>query len=183
MAIKDTILNNVLHDLTVCQHLATKIDKKNANWRPADNMRTTEELMQYISFIGGATIMHFLNPPSDRSQAMNGFSQASQWASANTNIENFSKVVEQAKGYIQSLMENVTDDQLMTKMTYAPWNPKADMTLEQAFIGSTIKFLAAYRHQLFLYAKMQGANINTMNNWAGMDAPMPVREQLQEEAV
>jgi hypothetical protein len=45
-----------------------------------------------------------------------------------------------------------------------------DTTLGRALVETTLKWLTAYRMQLFLYAKASGnEKIGTANNWAGVD--------------
>lgn len=171
MSIKETIEHSILHELTVCQHLAGKIDASNADWRPAHNMRSTTELMQYLSYIGSATVAHFVNPPADQAEAQNNYKQAAQRSAELVNFNNFTEAIESEKKQIIASLKNVTDDDMLTKMTYHPFMPANQMPLFAALTNSTMKYLSAYRHQLFMYAKMCGADINTRNNWAGVDAP------------
>ncbi len=42
-------------------------------------------------------------------------------------------------------------------------------TLGLAILNGPLKWLTAYKLQLFLYAKACGAEIGTANAWAGMD--------------
>jgi hypothetical protein len=181
MSIKESILNSIIHDLTTCQHLASKIDASKADWRPAPNMRSTLELMQYLSFIGYATVKHILNPIADRAASMGPIGEASARAGQNVNFNNFSEAIESEKQQIADLLKNITDEDLQNKQTYFPWNPASDVSLYIALTTATVKFVCAYRHQLFLYAKMLGANVNTLNNWAGMDSPAPAPKIEAEE--
>ena len=180
MSTKQSILNNLLHDLTICQHLYTKIDASNANWCPTPKMRTTEELMQYLSNIGKATIGHLVNPPADRASAMPAAIAASKAAAATVTFANFSEMIELEKTEISKYFADITDEDLNRK-TYMYFNPSQDITLLDGLLYAT-RFLCAYRHQLFMYAKMCGADIATINNWAGMDAPpAAVKEAVEEE--
>jgi len=168
MSIKDSLLRNMLHDLTVCQQLHAKLDKKNVDWRPAENMRPTIHLMQYLTFIGGSTVKHFVNPTADRAAAVGPIMEASKNSSAVT-FDSFPEAIEREKHEIAKLLENVTEEDLLNKKTYAPWGGP-DITLYDALDGITMRYLTAYRHQLFLYAKMCGADINTGDNWRGRGA-------------
>jgi hypothetical protein len=166
MAIKESILRNMLHDLTICQQLHAKLDPKNADWRPAENMRPTIHLMQYLTFIGISTVKHFVNPMADRAAAGGPIMEASKNSGAVT-FENFPEAIEREKQQIAELLANVTDNDLLTKKTYPPWGGP-DILLFDALMGITMRYLTAYRHQLFLYAKMCGADINTRDNWRGL---------------
>ncbi len=67
--IKDSLLKSSLNELSICQHLATKVDASQADWRPRENMRSNIELMQYLCYIGGTMTSHFINPPVDHEEA------------------------------------------------------------------------------------------------------------------
>jgi hypothetical protein len=171
MSIKESLLNSCLHDLTICQHIHTKFEPKNANWRPRENMRSTLELMQYLSYIGKALTRHFVNPPEDRAQARDGYIAASKWSGEAVTFANFTEMIEREKEEIRQLLSALTDADLQ-RITYHPFS-QAESTLFDALL-TVGKYVCAYRHQLFLYAKMCGATVNTRNNWYGMDpAPAP----------
>jgi hypothetical protein len=180
MSIKNSLLETIQHDLSICQHLHSKLDASKANWRPQPNMRSTEELMQYLAFIGKVTVNQFINPPADRSAAMPNYTSVAAWAEKNVTFSNFSEMIELQKKEIAEAFGTLTDAELMTRTTYAPWDPR-DQPLLGALLSS-VKFVCAYRHQLFLYGKQQGVSLNTMNNWAGMDSPQAQSPLEQEVA-
>ncbi len=172
--IKDSLLKSCLLDLSICQHLSTKFDPSQADWRPRENMRSTVELMQYLTYIGGTMTKHFVNPPVDHEEARTNYRTNAKNSAENVNFTNFSEWIEREKAEISEVYANITDADL-ARMTYHPFSGD-ETTLFEALL-TVSKYLCAYRQQLFLYAKMCGANINTRNNWYGMDAqPAPVKE-------
>ncbi|MFI5201018.1 MAG: hypothetical protein ACHQNE_01350 [Candidatus Kapaibacterium sp.] len=172
--IKDSILKSCIQDLSNCQHLATKFDPSNADWRPRENMRSTVELMQYLAFIGGTMVTHFINPPVDHEEARNTYRANSSGAKETVNFENFNEAIEREKDAIREAFSSITDADL-SRTTYHMWS-NDESSLFDALLTVT-KYLTAYRHQLFLYAKMCGADIKTPNNWYGRDAqPAPVKK-------
>ena len=178
MSIKNALLNTMLHELTICQHLHTKLKAEDANWRPSENMRTTVELMGYLSYIGQSTVAHFVENPEDRSLYLPKAYALTEQVKETVTFTNFSEALEEEKESIKKSFENWTDEDVLTKMTYYPWSGQ-DCSLFSG-LNTTLQFLTAYRHQLFLYAKMRGATIGTRNNWGGVDAPAAVKEAVEE---
>src|ERR1035437_6885029 len=167
MTIKNSLQNSLLHDLTVCQHLYTKFEAKSADWRPQANMRSTVELMQYLCYIGKTMTGHFVNPAEDKALAIDNYRAKAKWSTENVTFANFAEMIEREKEGIRETLANVSDADLM-RMTYHPFS-KEETTFFDALL-TVVKYLCAYRQQLFLYAKMSGAEINTGNNWRGVDS-------------
>jgi hypothetical protein len=170
MSIKESLLNSCLHDLTVCQHLATKFAPENADWRPRENMRSTVELMQYLSFVGKAFTQQFINAPEDRDMARNNYRALAKLSAESVNFDNFSEWIEREKDDIRQAFSTISEADL-SRPTYHPFSGE-ESTLFDALL-TVSKYLCGYRQQLFLYAKMCGANVNTRNNWYGLDSPPP----------
>jgi hypothetical protein len=178
MAITTSILKSYIQDLNNCQHLHAKFDAKSADWRPQANMRTTLELMQYLTYIGKTTARHFINPSEDHEEARTSYRADAKQAADSVTFENFPEMIEREKEEIRALFSGITDADL-ARMTYHPFSNE-ETTLFEALL-TVGKYLCAYRHQLFLYAKMCGAEINTRNNWYGIDAqPAPVQKAVAE---
>jgi len=175
--IKDTLLKSCLLDLNICQHLFSKFDPAMADWRPRENMRSTLELMQYLTFIGGTMTNHFVHTSEDREAARLQYREHSKASKAMT-FDQFPEFIEREKEQLHSVYDNITDADL-SRMTYHPFSNE-ESALFDALLTVT-KYLTAYRHQLFLYAKMCGAQISTPNNWYGRD-PQPALVK-KEEAV
>ncbi len=176
--IKDSLLKSSLQELSNCQHLATKFDASQADWRPRENMRSTVELMQYLAYIGGTMTSHFINPPVDHEEARNNYRANAKNTTENVTFANFSEWIEREKETITKAFASITDADL-SRMTYHMWSGD-ETTLFESLL-TVNQYLCAYRMQLFLYAKMCGAQISTPNNWYGRDPqPAPVK---QAEAV
>lgn len=170
MSVIETILDQSLHELTVCQHLYTKLDPAKANWRPHGNMRTTLELMQYLASIGTSMIEHYTtNPPREGGRERYFACRAT---TASMTFAEFPAVIERQKEQIQRIYSELTDEELLKRMTYNPFNGQ-DRGLLDALMF-VLRILSAYRHELFMHAKMCGADIYTSNNWAGRDLPQHV---------
>ena len=59
MISKSDLLDSMLHECTVAQHLYAKLSPESFDYRPSTNQRSTTELLQYLSVIGiaGSTCM------------------------------------------------------------------------------------------------------------------------------
>jgi len=169
MAFKEYILDAIIADLSICQHLYSKIPEGTMDKRPREGMRSTLELLQYLSCTASITIESFVN---------GGWSKPANIArvkekrdkSATLDPKDFVAAVEEEKQTITELLQSLSDEDILTMETTLPWGVK--VKLVEALINNTLKYIAAYRLQLFLYAKMWGAEISTPNAWLGKD-PKP----------
>ncbi len=169
MSISSSIQKSLLHDLSVAQHLNEKFKAEDAEWKPAENMRSTLQLMQYLTFIGKTFSQQFINPPTDHEVARTNYRNDAKFAGENVTFENFSEMIEKEKAEITEAFSGISDSDL-ERMTYHPFSGD-ESTLFEA-LQTVVKYVCAYRHQLFLYVKMCGAEVNTLNNWYGKD-PAP----------
>jgi hypothetical protein len=149
MSITESILTACLQDLSICQHLYTKLDPEKAHWRPRENMRSTLELFQYIASI------YYVTNPIDRKK----YPEASS-----ITFEEFPNLIEERKNELQRMFLDITDSHLT--------EGSKDETGIFNNLTYIMRVLTAYRHELFLHAKMCGANIYTSNNWRGHDMTM-----------
>ena len=161
----ESLLKQSIQEYNNCQHLFTKLDPAKADWRPQENMRSTLELLQYITYIGGTMVRHFPNPPADHEEARNRY-RADSTASKTMTFSEFPTTIEREKKAFTDILSKLTDADL-TRTTYHMWSNE-DQPLFDALL-TVVRYLTAYRHQLFLYAKMCGAEISTPNNWYGME--------------
>jgi hypothetical protein len=125
------------------------------------------ELLRYLSFIGAANLQTYIDGGwlPENLEVL----KAAREATANLTPAEFHNALEDQKQKIKAIFTTLTAEDLSTKMTLEPGG--AESPLLYVLLNSTLKYLAAYRMQLFLYAKMNGAEIGTANNWRGVDPP------------
>jgi|SRR5579883_2205000 len=156
------------HDLSVVQHLITKLPESAWDYRPRENMRSTTELLRYLSFIGAATVkIH--RDGGWLEHNLPGLREARE-RTVNLQPKDFHDAIESQKHAIKELFTTISDEDLYQKTTLEPWG--TSVPLLQAYLNGTLKYLASYKMQLFIYAKSCGAEIATPNNWRGVD-PTP----------
>ncbi len=166
MISRSHLLDSMLHECTVVQHLYSKLIPGSFDYRPSPNQRSTTELLQYLSVIGiaGSTCMAEHNwklfaPFSERAKAMAA--------------GDFIEAMDRQKAELIAFFAGLSEERLATQE--APLPGGATQPLAVALMNGPLKWLTAYKLQLFLYAKASGVNaIGTSNAWRGVDtAPKP----------
>jgi hypothetical protein len=176
MAFKEYIVDAMIKDLTICQHLYEKIPEGAMDKRPREGMRSTRELLSYIAFIGGASVETYINAGWAKEENIIRMKTIRDTVNKIDPSE-FVAILEEEKKKIANALDPLTDDDLLTMETTHPWGEK--VKLIEALLNNSLKYLAAYRLQLFMYAKMWGAEIGTANAWRGVDVkPKPVAQTV-----
>jgi hypothetical protein len=164
---KDYIRDAMLNDLTVCQHLYGKIPAGSMDKRPREGMRSTRELLNYLAYIGSGSVETYISGGWAKEENVQRMKAIRENANA-MEPEEFIERLELEKRKITDSFAAITDEDLLTKETTHPWGTKCKLI--EALLNNSLKYLAAYRLQLFTYAKMYGADIGTPNAWRGVDA-------------
>ena len=163
---KEELVALLQNEVRILVHLASKVDGKMLDYRPTPKQRSTKELLQYLVVMGPMLIRGI------KAGAFDGAAWGA--ATAEANAMNFDQIV----GAIQK--------QSTTYAAHLAGYSDADFRAEIDLFGNgksgrgavlvnlVVGGHAAYRTQLFLYLKANGRDeLNTMNLWGGVDAPMP----------
>lgn len=160
---KQHLLQNLQREIFLLKQLTPLIEEKDLNFRPAEKMRSTIELMQYLSGIGATMMRWFI---------MNDLTPE-EWVKIRAHRktltrENFKERLDEQMEEILRYMNMISEEDLHTKEVELP--SKEKMVLGTAIINAPIKWLAAYRYQLFTYLKMNGkSEISTKEAWTVMN--------------
>jgi hypothetical protein len=162
---KKELIDSLQNEVRILLHLAGKVDRKQLDYRPTPKQRSILELLQYLLVMGPMLVGAVKAGAFDE--------KAWQAATAEANAMNFDQVlaaIERQPRTYAELLESFSDED---------FRPEIDLFGSgKTSRGSFIVFMvlgghAAYRTQLFLYLKSCGREeLNTMNLWGGMDAPM-----------
>lgn len=165
MITRADLLDSILHECTVAQHLYSKLGPDNFDYRPTATQRSTLELLQYLSVIGIAGATCIVERDWKR------FAPFSERAKAMTSGQ-FVEAMDRQKGELVALFGTLTDERL-AQDGLLPTG--VVQPLATALMNGPVKWLTAYKLQLFLYAKATGATaLTTSNAWRGVDpAPRP----------
>ncbi len=163
---KDELIGSLQNEVRILLHLAGKIDRSKLGYRPSEKQRSTLELLQYLIVMGPMLLQGI------KAGAFDG--KAFQAALAEANAMNFDQVLAAIGKHKNTYAE------LVSGFSDADFRGEIDLfgsgkaSRGAVIVNMVLGGHAAYRTQLFLYLKACGRHeLNTMNLWAGMDAPMP----------
>lgn len=166
MTHRQNILDAISKEITICKQLFKKLPEGGISFKPADNMRSTEELLRYISMSAVLTLKYFTLEQNRENMASNRTAFVEK---ANTfDITEFPRIMDEQLQEIEELFKNISDEDLLTKTIMMPWGE--EMSLERGILEGPLKWLAGYKMQLFLYAKIAGNSaLNTRDCWVGSE--------------
>lgn len=148
------------------QRLAAIIEEKDLSFSPGEKVRTTHELMQYLSGVGSTVLRWVVKndlSPEDRA--------AIRERNSHVTIQDFPQRLAEQLEVVRSIMNDVTEEELLTKEVELPWKEKLPMGA--GIMATAMKFLATYRMQLFLNLKLNGRpELGTKEAWV-MNQPAP----------
>jgi len=161
---KEELIASLQNEVRILLHLASKIDPAQIDYRPTPKQRSIIELLRYLSIMGPNLV------PAIKTGTFDGAAFGASAAAA----EKMDLPTVLASIGTQSALYAET----LGAFTEADFRGEIEMFGRKSTRGSLIVNLvlcgfAAYRTQLFLYLKACGREeLNTMNLWGGMDAPM-----------
>ncbi len=163
MFTKEDFLNSIAHEVHVCKHIFSKASPSQADYRPAEGIRSNLELMQYLSCSASLPTEALIK--GDWSMASKAMEESStmKW-------EEFPARMDAQLESVRSMIAAVPDEEFMTREAALPWG--ASVKLGAGLVDTSLKFMSAYRLQFFQNVKVSGAkDMNTANAWLGVDKP------------
>ncbi len=161
MITKEQLSAAMTRECDISVHLFEKLTPGSFDFSPAPGQRNTTELLRYLSICGIAGI---------RCMADANWKQFGDFVARSKDMkpEEFPAAMLKQKGEIAAFFETTSEKVLETQD--APLPGGGSMPLAAAILNGPFKWLAAYKLQLFLYAKATGApEIGTANAWMGID--------------
>jgi hypothetical protein len=161
---KEELISSIQNEVRILLHLASKIDRAKLDYRPTPKQRSTIELLRYMTIMAPQVIQAVKNGAFD--------GPAFGAAAAKAEALDFDGVTAELQ------KQSGTCSELLSSISETGYRDEVEMFGRKASRGSHIVNIvlcgyAAYRTQLFCYLKACGREeLNTMNLWAGMDAPM-----------
>jgi hypothetical protein len=165
MITKDQLAASMLRECDIVIHLHSKLPEGSLDYRPAEGQRSTLELLRYLAICAAAGIRCM---------------KESNWKLFAEHVERvkemtadeFPAAMERQKQEIADFFAGTSEETLETQDAPVPGG--AIMPLGAAILNGPLKWLAAYKMQLFLYAKAAGATeLKTPNLWRGSDPAPP----------
>lgn len=128
-------------------------------YKPTPSQRSTLELLQYLSICGAGTMKTILTGDVKIYAEYHTHK-------AEVTADNFSEKMDaQEKDMLETFAE-FKDGDFSQDVDFYGVKTKAEH-----LVDGVLKNFAAYRMQLFLYIKSNGAYVSTMDVWAGVDTP------------
>ena len=161
MITKEQFLGTVRHEIHICKHLFSKLDAGQFPYRTSEDTRSVDELLRYLTYCGIGPAESLISADwstvGQRAQAVAG-----------TPIEEFPALMDRQMEEIEAVFAGLSEKDLVEQLGTLPWGEKQPLGL--AMVNAVLKFLTAYRMQLFLYAKQSGCTgLKTINCWLGAD--------------
>ena len=163
---KEELIASLQHEVNILVHLASKVDRQKLDYRPTPKQRSTMELLQYLVVMGPSLVRSVKAGAFD----MPGWQAATEKAKA-SNFDQVVAAIEKQRDTYAELINGFSDADFQGEIDLFG-NGKSSRG--KLIVNMVLGGHAAYRTQLFLYLKSCGRDeLNTMNLWAGVDAPMP----------
>jgi hypothetical protein len=163
---KPELIASFQNEVRILLHLASKVDRSQLDYRPTAKQRSTIELLQYLTVMGPALVQAAKTGQFD----VPAWTAGEKAAAARDFDQTVAAIASQSNLYAE-LLADMSDAHFRDEieMFGAKWT-RGSFIVNQALCAC-----AAYRTQLFLYLKACGREeLNTMDLWAGMDAPATV---------
>jgi hypothetical protein len=157
---KEHLTKSLLRETNSLKRMAALIEEKDLDYRQAEKIRSTLELMQYLSGIGSVMLRWLIKNDIT----------TEDWAAirayrATLTIENFVERIEEQEKEMIEWMNSISEEDLINKIAILP--SKEEMPLGAAIINAPIKWLATYRMQLFFNLKANDRpELGTREAWA-----------------
>lgn len=156
---KKAFLASIASEAKILTHLAAQLDESRLGYRPSEAQRSTLDLLQYLSIAPAAVTIYAITGTWDHWDAMDQKSKA-------VTLATFPKALKAQTAQITKTLKPFTDNALKRKKTTTFAGTKT--TLGAGLIEMVLKLCAAYRMQLFLYAKASGlTHLDSGDVWAG----------------
>ena len=162
---KNQMLDSLIREGRIAKHLLGKLPEGAQNYRPTPGQRSALELARYIAMcgIGGARAMYDMH--------WEGYKD---WVAKTSDLtfEELPAAIDAQAEALREFFDGLTEEEFATKMVKLPTGE--EMTLACALLEVSVKWMTAYRMQLFLYCKQAGnEDIWTPNCWGGVDMKRP----------
>lgn len=161
---KDDLLTSMTLECDIALHLHSKLTPQAAGYRPSTDQRSTTELLRYLAICGIAGTTSMVKGDWKLFAAFRERSAALE-------VKDFPAAMTRQKEELAALFAGITPEQFATQQAPMPGGA-VTLPLGVAILNGPFKWLAAYKLELFVYAKASGAHdISTSNAWRGVDTP------------
>jgi hypothetical protein len=160
MISREQFIESVRNEARILKHLYTKVPQDKLDYRPSPGQRSLLELLEYLPCNAAAIAKHVIS--GDFSTIKDTFDRVKESAR-----KDFAATVDREFEEFARLVGAASDAELAKSVTLPNG---VTLPLGAALLEFNLKFMTAYRMQLFLYLKACGrAELSTPNLWKGAD--------------
>lgn len=157
------LLASLLHECDVAKHLHRQLPPGALDFRPTPKQRSTLDLLRYLTYCAIGPARAAL---AGTFEAMKPLVEAARTMPPSE----FPAAMDRQAAALRDLVGSLSDDDYRSRPVTLP--PVATGALGEVLVNTSLKFLTAYRMQLFLYAKMAGVEtLDTWDCWRGQTNP------------
>lgn len=146
---KEHLLNAIVKEMKICKRLYTKIPSDKMDFKPKENIRSILELLHYLSFIGTAIPSFWLQ---EGETDFRTFFDNLATAAREMLPEQFLSAMDDQIAMVTKMFDQIREEDLFEKEVTYPWGEHA--ALGEGILSTSVKFLAAYKLQLFSHIKL-----------------------------
>jgi len=166
--LRSIIIAELERETKIIQHLIKEMPAETLNYKPAENMRTTKELLDYLVVCTlGVFVDNYCNQDQEKAKEEKAkIYKELEGVEDNDYVAAMEWQLNKVKYYLSQI-----SDEDLAKPYKLFWGE--ERALGHALLLSPVKYLTAYKQQLFLYIKMNGkADIDTYDCWLGIKKPV-----------
>ena len=160
MISKEWLADAMVRDCKIFVHLHSKTPADLQDWRPSPSQRTVMELLRYVAVSPISYLKNYLEPEA-------GWRDKYLVIGNAVTFDEFPARMGQTQHEILEFFQEVSAEALIARKVKTPAGE--EMPLAQAILNGPLKWLPAYKMQLFLYLKQNGIQLGTPNLWRGVD--------------
>ncbi|HEV7230851.1 MAG TPA: hypothetical protein VGO45_05960 [Bacteroidia bacterium] len=158
---KEQLLQSIVKEMKVSRRLSTKIPAGQLDFRPKENVRSTLELLQYLSWCSTGMLRFWMQNAESDFRAYFGHIVAE--AKTLSGDQFLAKMDEQID-LLEKMFATLTEEELDTRLVTLPWGDK--LPLRQALVETSLKWTTAYKLQLFFYLRLcSDQKLGTPDAW------------------
>lgn len=159
--LKEQLLSSLIKELQICKRLSTKIPPDQLNFRPKEGLRSTLELLQYLSWCGSGMLLFWTQKDeADFRTYIGKIIGASKDMKASDFLTAMDSQIETVSRIINSFEESDLEEHEIL----FPWGAKGK--LKEGILETSIKWTTAYKLQLFIYLKLcSDQKLGTPDAW------------------
>ncbi|MCA9313989.1 MAG: hypothetical protein H6806_01850 [Planctomycetes bacterium] len=150
------------HECDIVKHLVSRLPEGAESYRPSEGQRSTLELLRYLTYCGIGAARWAVEGDVQvwKDEAVRG---------QELTLAEIPDAMDRQKHVLADYLGGLGSDEVADTPAKLPWG--VEVPLGRALLEMPLKWMTAYRMQLFLYAKAAGAvDLTTADNWRGAAA-------------